>query len=267
MKTLTLTIHRSQAGGQAPTLMHDFQVPGEGHFALLRHDYENPEWGYRPRTYEILPARLNIALPETIHFQPFNSEDFVPLTEPMQWFHFELLARANPTLTTTELKERWRALTVNSVAFTDKHSIDYGTRFFDGDPTKNYADYILGVNLYNPKPIAWKSMSTGGNLVKIIASSRTIEAIDPSKPLPSIDEVWQKPWLIHWATEETTDQLPFVQEIDGARRNTWRVSPFPQMRPVGTPFPIWGSAGQNRIASAASLKAVSNGQSFSPYFP
>jgi len=248
-------------------LVHDFLVPAAGRFAQLRHDFESAEWGYKPRTYGLSPSSPNIALPETIHFQPFDSEDFVPLTEPMQWFHFELLARANPSLTTDELKQRWRALTVNSVAFTDKHSIDYGTRFYGGDPTKNYADYILGVNLYNPKPIAWKSLSTGGNLVKIIGGATTIEAIDFTKGLPRVEDVWEKPWLIHWATEETTDLLPFVSTIDGVARSTWRVSPFPQMRPVGTPFPIWGRGGQNRVGSASSLKAVSNGQSFSPYVP
>jgi hypothetical protein len=197
-----------------------------------------------------------------VHFQPFGKEEFVPLTEEMQWFHFGLLAKANPSLSTDALKERWRALTVNSVAFTDKHSIDYGTRFCNGDPTKNYADYILGANLYNPKPIAWKAISTGGNLVKIVAAPTTIEAIDFTKPLPTIDEVWRKPWLIHWATEETLDML-----IDQGGRKVWRVSPFPQMRPVGTPFPIWGRGGQNRVATAASLKSIPSGQTFSPYVP
>ena len=110
-------------------------------------------------------------------------------------------------------------------------------------------------------------MSTGGNLVKIIGGGTTIEAIDFTKALPSIDEVWQKPWLIHWATEETLDLLPLTAPIDGAQRQVWRVSPFPQMRPVGTPFPIWGRDGQNRVASAASLKSIANGQTFSPYVP
>jgi len=191
----------------------------------------------------------------------------VRLTEEMQWFHFGLLAKANPDLTKAELKARWRALTVNSVAFTDKHSIDYGTRFRDGDKTKNYKDYILGENMSNRRPIAWKAISTGGNLVKIVSAPRTIEAIDFTKPLPSIDEVWEKPWLIHWATEETLDLLPFTATVDGEQRKVWRVSPFPQMRPVGTPFPIWGRGGLNRIRSTTSLKRIANGQTFSPYVP
>jgi hypothetical protein len=267
MKTIRITLVRSAAAGSPASLIHDFRVPAEGRFCQLTHDFENPEWDYKPRSSAYSPGSPNSALPETVHFQPFDGKDFVPLTEAMQWFHFGLLAKANPTLTTDQLKARWRALTVNSVAFTDKHSIDYGTRFFGGDPSKNYADYILGVNLYNPKPIAWKSLSTGGNLVKIIAGATTIEAIDFTRPLPSIDEVWQKPWLIHWATEETIDLLPSTATIDGADRKTWRVSPFPQMRPVGTPFPIWGRDGQNRVKSTASLKSVSNGQLFSPYVP
>ena len=248
-------------------LFHDFQVPAEGTFRQLRHDFENPEWGHKPRSSAFNPGSRNSALPETVELQPFNGEDFVRLTEEMQWFHFRLLAKANPGLTTAELKDRWKALTVNSVAFTDKHSIDYGTRFFHGDRSKNYADFILGLNLKNPKPIAWKAISTGGNLVKIVSLPRTIEAIDFTKPLPSIDEVWAKPWLIHWATEETLDLLPFTSTVDGATRKVWRVSPFPQMRPVGTPFPIWGRGGVNRIKKTTSLKSVANGQVFSPYVP
>jgi hypothetical protein len=262
LRTLKITILRSPERPPSATLIHDFRVPADGTYFQLRHDFDNSEWGYKPRSIKYGPGSPNAALPETVHFWPFNSEDFVSLTEEMQWFHFDLLAKANPSLTTDQLKARWRALTVNSVAFTDKHSIDYGTRFCDGDPTKNFADYILGVNLYNPKPIAWKAISTGGNLVKVIGGGRTIEAIDFTKPLPSIDEVWQKPWLIHWATEETLDQL-----IDEAGQKVWRVSPFPQMRPVGTPFPIWGRGGVNRVKSAASMKRLENGQVFSPYVP
>jgi hypothetical protein len=268
LRTVRITILKSPATPPpSGTLIHDFRVPAEGTFRQLRHDFESSEWDYKPRSTKYGPGSPNAALPETVHFQPFDKQDFVPLTEEMQWFHFALLAKANPTLSTDELKVRWRALTVNSVAFTDKHSIDYGTRFFDGDPSKNYADYILGVNLYNPKPIAWKSMSTGGNLVKILGGTTTIEAIDFTQPLPPIDEVWQKPWLIHWATEESLDQLPTTATVDGVQRRLWIVSPFPQMRPVGTPFPIWGRDGLNRVATAASMKSIANGQTFSPYVP
>jgi hypothetical protein len=247
--------------------MHDFVVPAEGTFCQLRHDFESPEWGYAPRSSGVAPALPNAAGPEIIPLQPFDDEEFVPLTEQMQWFHFGLLAKANPGLSMDELKARWRALTVNCVVFTDEHYIDYGTRFGGNDPTKNYADHILGMNLDNPKPIAWRAISTGGNLVKVIAPPTTIEAIDFTRQLPSIDEVWQKPWLIHWATEETLDPLPSTAAIDGAQRKVWRVLPFPQMRPVGTPFPIWGRGGQNRVATAASMKSVANGQPFSPYVP
>ena len=263
----TWTPSPSPSPTPTPTLVHDFQVPAEGTFRQLRHDFENPDWDHKPRSSMYNPGSRNSALPETVVLQPFDGEDFVRLTEEMQWFHFGLLAKANPGLTTAELKARWKALTVNSVAFTDKHSIDYGTRFFSGDHTKNYADYILRVNLDNPKPIAWKAISTGGNLVKIVAGPATIEAIDFTKPLPAIDEVWDKPWLIHWATEETVDLLPFTATVDGAQRKVWRVSPFPQMRPVGTPFPIWGRGGLNRVKSTTSLKSVANGQTFSPYVP
>jgi len=248
-------------------LLHTFRVPEEGTFSQLRHDFESAKWNYRPRTSRYDAESLDAAGPETVGFQPFQAEYFVPLTEEMQWFQFNLLARANPSLSTDELKARWRALTAGCRVFTEGHSIDYGNQLAGGDPSRNYADYILEMNLDNPQPIAWRAISTGGNLVRLIESPTTIEAIDFTKPLPSVSEVWEKPWLIHWATEETLDPLPSAITIDGEQRQTWRVRPFPHMRPVGTPFPIWGRGGRNRIASAASLKSIANGQTFSPYVP
>ena len=268
LETIRITIRKPPGGSlPSPTLVHDFSVPSDGTFCQLKHDFESPERGYAPRSLRYGSGAPSSAGPETIAFQPFHGEDFVPLTEEMQHFQFELLARANPSLSSDELKTRWRALTADCMVFTDKHSIDYGTRFANGDAAQNYADYILGVNLENPRPIAWKALSTGGNLVKVIAAPTTIEAIDFTRPLPSIDEVWQKPWLIHWATEETLDLLSSTAAIDGTQRKTWRVLPFPHMRPVGTPFPIWGRGGQNRIAAAASMRSIANGQIFSPYVP
>ena len=162
METIRITARTSSTTTFTPrassdpsaTLLHDFAVPAAGTFCQLRHDFENPEWDYEPRSCKSNPAAPNAAGPEMVPFLPFNGEEFVPLTAEMQWFHFGLLARANPGLSTDELKARWRALTVNSVVFTDKHYIDYGTRFGGSDLTKNYADYILGVNLDNPTPIA-----------------------------------------------------------------------------------------------------------------
>jgi hypothetical protein len=273
LETIRITLRTSNTTNLTPransdpsaALLHDFRVPPDGTFCQLRHDYESREWDYKPRS--AMSGSQESAGPETVAFQPFNGEDFVPLTEEMQWFHFGLLAKANPSLSTDELKARWRALTVNCVVFTDEHYVDYGTRFGGNDLSKNYADYILGMNLDNPVPIAWKALSTGGNLVKILSAPTTIEAIDFTKPLPSVDEVWQKPWLIHWATEQTLDLLPSTAVIDGAKRQVWRVGPFPQMRPVGTPFPVWGRGGQNRVGTAASMKSIANGQTFSPYVP
>jgi hypothetical protein len=273
LETIRITLRTSNTQGLSSransdpsvALVHDFRVPADGTFFQLRHDYESQEWGYKPRSAR--PGSTESAGPELVGFEPFNGEDFVPLTEEMQWFHLALLGKANPSLSTDELKARWRALTVNCVVFTDGHYIDYGTRYGGNDLTKNYADYILGMNLDNPVPIAWKALSTGGNLVKVISPPTTIEAIDFTKPLPSIEEVWQKPWLIHWATAQTLDLLPVTTAIDGVQRPEWRVSPFPQMQPVGTPFPIWGRGGKNQIASAASMKSIANGEIFSPYVP
>lgn len=250
----------------APVFLHDFRVPAEGKFRQLKHDYECAEMNYRPRNYGVNPGSPNAALPETVHLNPFDGIEFVPFPLHMEEFQVALMAKADPTLTFAQLKDKWRALTVNSVAFTDKHSINYGEFLDPPDPTKNYRDDLLGENLYNPIPIAWKvAITCAGNLVKIITSN-VIEAVDPDN-LPDPDYVWQRPWLLHWAVEETIQELDGLQLIDGKLRKRYRCSPFPQMRPVGTPIVLWGRGGRTRISESWRIKPIINGATYSPYVP
>lgn len=250
----------------ATTLIHDFQVPATGRYSLLRHDWQCSHFDYKSRTAGTNPDSPNAALPETVHLNPFDGQDFMEMPQYLEEFQLALMAKADPTLGRAQLLEKWRALTVNSVAFTDKHAIDTGTRFFGGDPSKNYKDEMLGINLYNPKCIAWKvAITCAGNVVKHI-DTLTIEAVDP-KNLPGVDYVWERPWLCHWAVEATNQKLDLRVMVDGALRTAWRCSPFPQMRPAGTPIVLWGVGGRTRVAEKWRLLPVANGATFSPYFP
>ena len=123
METIRITLRssnttiRNRLASPPPSaaLIHDFRVPASGNFRQLKHDFESQERDFQPRSNKY---GLGSPGPETVGFRPFHGEDFVPLTEEMQWFHFGLLAKANPALSTEELKARWRALTVNCVIWT-----------------------------------------------------------------------------------------------------------------------------------------------------
>lgn len=250
----------------APALIHDFRVPDTGKYVQLKHDYECAEMNYKPRNIGVNPGSPNSALPETVHLDPIDGIEFLPFPLHMEEFMLALMGFANPTLTRDELKIAWRALTVNSVAFTDKHSINYGMFLSPPDPSKCYRDDLLEENMDNPIPIAWKmSVTCAGNIVKVI-SGRMIEAVDPAN-LPDPAYVWERPWLCHWAVEETIQELDGLQMIDGKLRKRYRCSPFPQMRPVGTPIVLWGKGGATRVKESWRMKSIANGATYSPYVP
>lgn len=256
-------------------LTREIRVPNDGkQYALLRHDWQWPGDGawpaYKPRSVVYNPSSPNIELPETVHLLPIDKKDFLPLTPALQQYHLDILRRANPSVSESVLKQQWKNLTRQSVAFTDRHA--WNTGDFLHDPSKNFALYALGLNLQNP-PIAWKvGISTGGNLVRITQAPNYVEAIDPAKPLPSVEELFEKPWLLHWATVEcgaSHDKFEWTQMIDGKPRNAWRVIQFPQLRDatgarVGVPYPLWGYGGLTRVETSR-LLPVANGAVLNPY--
>lgn len=255
-----------------------FIVPDDGYeYAFLRHDWQRADLGYKPRSAGLNDKSPNISLPETVHMLPFDKKDFLFLTPALQEFFVTLFAKANPSMAEIDMeiiKAQFANATKRSVAFTDRHAWDSGYAYNPVDPSKNYAFYPLGWNLYNPLPIAWKvGISCGGNLVRILEKPNIVEAIDPLA-LPTVDDIWNKPWLLHWGTEEngrTTDKLNFTQEIDGQSRTAWRVTPFPQVRNIeykrtGMPYGFFGYGGKTRVEAGMLLPAKA-GTLFSPYVP
>jgi len=97
----------------------------------------------------------------------------------------------------------------------------------------------------------------GGNLLKVVSVSGTryvVEALDVSKSPPSVEVIWSKPWLIHWATQETIVKLA----------NGYKVIRFPQLSPYGTPFPFMSFAGTNMIEKKF-IKQLSNSKEYNIY--
>lgn len=224
---------------------------------------------YKEPPYDALPSTVQL-------WGALKIGEFFPLNEEWQRFWLSLIDRAteytlNPAwkpfkeLTPTDLLYWWAYATQESLALTDNHSALYHGEILEN----GYADYMLKLNVDNSKPIAIKSLSMTGNIFKWVGrtgENYTIETINAgtinaqgkfisAKP-PSIDEVWNKPWLIHWGVESTTFKLPTGGYLQSA---------FPP-KPYGLPFPVMGIDGRNIIA-ARRVTPIENGKLFSPYSP
>jgi hypothetical protein len=203
-----------------------------------------------------------------------------------QWFLWNLLdyatGRQLPTGTiegTRDVVIKGETITLSiftagSLMYVYGDLIQIARDFTDARPVEGgRKDYPTQRNLHEPKTWEWRCILHGGSLVKILEQDSqwtTIEAIDILKPPPRVEDVFDKPWLIQWATEITTVE---ISPLNGRRR--WQVSEFPQAKValrhhglpiVGTPFPLWGRGGINRIRTRY-LVPVKNGAVHSPYVP
>jgi GH25 family lysozyme M1 (1,4-beta-N-acetylmuramidase) len=236
-----------QIGGSG--MITTFTTPATGNYAQVVHDYEIGEPRSITLNYKKDPPAN--ALPET--FELLNpKEGFFPLSDAWQLWWYSLLRVASYNLIPDEeLREAWRSLTEDSRAFTDHHSRVNG-----------FTDYVLGINLYAKKPMMIKSLTTGGNLVKILSRSGTrftIECLNFSKAPPPVEDVWlKKPWLYQWATSESVLKLP---------DKSFRVLSFPQLHSYnGTPVPV-GSFDGTQIIDRKFIKLLQNGKTYHIYNP
>lgn len=237
-----------------PVLKKTFKVPETGKFVRLKHDYQtayaNSLHPYKPRSFD-MPTQV----PETIHFSPYETNDFVPVTREVQEFILATMRIADPYMNREEAIRRLHELTRTSVCFTDDgNSWDQGR-----------TDYLFPYNLTADKPMGWKMLGFGGNIVKILYG-RDIEAIDYLAPLPDPVALYrEKPWLFEWATQCYKTETGKYEYIDGQLRKQYKVARFPHMRPVGLLVPVFGAGGKNRIAEGWRMEAISNGTLYSPY--
>lgn len=266
----------------------DLRVPASGNYGRVKHDFELAEYGFKPRQLET-GINVKYPIPQNRRTRPMHNGrvyDYVPVPKEHQWFLWNLFQfaleykvpagkiedktyvkniKGQPvtfnTYTPGSVTEAYGSMIERSRDFTDAKAVEDG-----------FADHPTGRHINKP-PWEWRCISHGGNLVKIIGQEGNyyiIEAIDLLKPPPKVADVFYKPWLVQWATEITTNELP---PLNGERR--WVVSRFPQIREacrqnnlpqMGTPFPLWSLGGTNRILKEFVIP-LANGVSFSPYVP
>ena len=228
-------------------VISSFTVPATGTFVQTLHDYEAQYWNFLPRSKGLGTGQT---LPETVILDNPNG-GFHKLSQEWQLWWFELMHLAcDHSFDEHIMLSKWASLTADARAFTDNNAVQNG-----------YADYVQGINLNAKRPIALKSLSTGGNLCKVLVANGqklTIECLDVSKSPPPILDVWLvKPWLYQWASQESPAKLA---------NGTYRVSAFPQLSPYGSPVPVVSSDGSGTQTILKSLtKPVLNGKTYQIY--
>lgn len=170
-----------------------YTVPNDGnnYFWLLPDDL-SPAWGkYRQETFD--PPDKYLAMPQTVVLYKDSKEDlWLPLPEKWQWFIYDLLKLDAPGQTKEYYLSAYESLVADHRAFTDLHKKD------------EHTDYVLGRNLELDKPYYWKvSITTAGNAVRGYknGSELILDGLDITKDPPNAEDVYDKWWLIHKATQ------------------------------------------------------------------
>jgi hypothetical protein len=253
-------------------------VPETGLFVQIRHDYET--LGYpRQRDWGIkypIPAMMN----DVRLMYLGRSYDYVRLDRAWQFFMRDLWSwsvwdhapmgkwegqyqnASNPTMT-------FDRYTAGSLLWYYAEMIQDARSHTDADSVEGgFADYVTGRNM-TAKPYSWLCKTTTGNLLKVIANEGKywrVEALDLAKTPPALDTIIDKPWLLHWATEQSMSLRP-----DG----TYVVDGYPQAEAVakllgmprtGTPIPNVCLGGSYLIEKNA-VKPIVNRVKYSPYNP
>jgi len=257
-----------------------FVVPDNGKVHVRTgHDVETADWNFEPRSskknldYRKPDAAPDYALPDTVR-SIGNNPDFIPLTEPMQWYWFEaLVMAANGVLTfesgqpvvtggfmtLAELKDAWKSVTRHSGGWCDFHAVEQG-----------FTDFILGVNLDGTKgPIQLKILDSGGQMREVISetgSEVVVRAHDQNLSY-DIKETFSDHCLWNWGVQSCCRR-----DEDGRWDGTWKYVPIPDIRQngikSGTPIPCYGHNGQRRFekqGSKSSIYRLINGEFHSPY--
>lgn len=258
----------------------------DGTFGRVLHDFELSEFGFKPRQLAI-PNYKKVPVPATrMLWGRYNDRiyDFVPFAKEWQYWLLDLLdyttdkrlprgeveyyytVEAGKEIRGSQTPYSFVKYTDGSLLWAYSNLIADHRSFTDTQaPENGRADYVTGRNV-NSKPYSWKCLVTTGNIVKILGTwgeHYVIEALDLLKPPPPVEQVHDKPWLIHWATEQGLNQI-------GSR---WTVARYPQvkvacrengMEESGTPFPVASMGGTNLIKKSH-VRIVSG--RYSPYVP
>ncbi len=209
----------------------------EQNLYVLLHDFECDDGSHPPYLPRVFGTKKG--LPET---EKCLINGFESMNENWQKFWFELLMRFdNNTLSEKTLKNRWATLTHGAKAFTNKHG------------SNTHKDYINGLNM-DQEDMAQENVTTCGNVVlaagepvsKVKQMYLPVHCIDRNFPPPPIDQVINKPWLVHRATV----CLPFLVDSTpqpNAPNGRFIVNPFPDLDGRDVPVPFITKGGINYI--------------------
>jgi hypothetical protein len=225
MSAISVSIHR---GGLDPEL--------RGKRAFILHDFQCKDFEpyYKPRVWD-----KKVGLPET---EKLGDAIFEQMSEAWQWFWYNWLdTYTHPTITSTDLKRRWKDLTDGAKAFTNKHGSD------------QYADYINGANL-EKAPMAQENVTTAGNIVVLTGNHRSmggkpfwgVWCLDRLSPPPNLDENHPaRDCFIHAATvcrPEPAEGENFPRHAI-APNGTYVVNNFPHCDGNKVPVPFVSARG------------------------
>lgn len=278
--------------GSLTPLDINLTVPNDGHrYVIIKHDYEMPP-RYEPRQKEdfgvtyAIPAIVNEVrrvspnldyIPEKYRGRAY---DYVALTEKWQFFLRDLFAwsvwNKLPYGVKTGTYRNWSNPEMIFDRYTEGSLLEYYTNMIqdarshtDSEPPEaGFCDFVTKRNM-GERPYSWLTKTTTGNLLRVIAdlgSELKVEALDLAGTPPPISEVVKKPWLIHWATEQTMVKLPdksYVVSRYPQAKVACRFHGYPE---TGTPIPNTSVGGYYFIDKSRTTP-VSAGTKYSPYTP
>ena len=253
-------------------------VPDAGQFVQIKHDYEvigyprQRDWGIK---YPI-PAMMN----DVRLMYLSRSYDYVRLERAWQfWFrnlwswsvwHAAPMGQwegqyknaSNPTMT-------FDRYTAGSLLWYYAEMIQDARSHTDADSVEGgFADYVTERNV-NAKPYSWLCKTTTGNILKVIGNEGMfwrVEALDLATPPPALDTILNKPWLLHWATEQSMSLRPNGTYVVDGYPQAEAVAKLLGMPRTGTPIPNVSLGGSYLIEKSV-CKPLVNGASYTPYNP
>ena len=246
----------------------DMRVPDVGEFYQVAHDWQLPEFQFKPRQF--LTHTPNKAFPSTrmlwgCRARPYS--DFVPVMYSWQWRLYELFRHvvgsvpedgepeawwindplgagkrimvskgtsgAFPQYPVGTLKNAYMDFILDGRFLTDAHAFNT----IEETPAKGYRDDVLGLNINALNPWMMKSLTFTGNILNRVYPTESvpsdyfsIETFDYTKEAPSVDWILKNKSHLIWWTTEQAGMNGELPMTDGKR--TWTVSRTPQLKVV-----------------------------------
>lgn len=261
------------------------RVPAMGRWARFRHDFETAAWDFMPR--QLVEGNVKYAVPEIVRTRMlYNGRvyDYVPVPKDWQYFLYDLWAYSVDNIPPVGKLIRTYTKPNNSGLFSEYtdgsllwyygNMIEKSRAWTDSwSPEVGARDYVTGRNL-SARDWEWLCRPTGGNLFEIVKEDGKYfyaRALDMTHPPPRVEDVFDDPGVIHWATEITTNELPRLPN----RIRHWVVSDFPQaehvcdvnrITRVGTPYAFLSLGGLIQVEKVLA-ELLPNGAEYSPYNP